>query len=46
MRADNEKNKTSTTNLSIQKMKVFYFNALIGDWEPFIENFQVDYELI
>ncbi len=25
----------------IQKCKIFYFNAKIGDWEPFIENFQV-----
>ena len=42
----NNENNTSSTNLSLQKVKIHYFNALIGDWEPFLENFNVDYELI
>ena len=45
MHADSEKS-TNSTNVNISKMKVFYFNALIGDWEPFLENFNMEYEFI
>ena len=30
-------------NVDIPKMRVFYFNPTFGDWEPFIESFQVQY---
>jgi len=29
--------------LDIPRLKVFYYNPTIGDWEPFIESFQVVY---
>jgi len=30
-------------NVDIPKMTVYYFNPTFGDWEPFIESFQVQY---
>ena len=35
---------TTATEINLQKVKAQYFNALLGDWEPFIENFEVQYK--
>lgn len=32
--------ESSATDLNI-KLKALYFNAILGDWEPFVENFEV-----
>lgn len=37
-------NQTTITTISVNKFKVSYFNSAIGDWEPFIENIELEFE--
>jgi hypothetical protein len=32
--------------LILKRMKVFYYNGYLSDWEPFLENFELKYEVI
>eukprot|EP00347_Sterkiella_histriomuscorum_P018285 403346093 len=33
--------ESSQTEIKLKKLRANYYNALLGDWEPFIENFEV-----
>lgn len=35
-----QENDTWMQEIELQRIRVFYFNAFIGDWEPFIENLE------
>ena len=32
------------TKFSVAKLKIFYYNPKLGDWEPFLENLNFDYD--